>query len=391
MRLDTTLEEAPTYYPTAEEFADPTAYIASVRREAQRYGACKIVPPKGWRRGSFGLDGAMRFEPRLMPLHKLQQGCGLPERAPPPASLRACVHPLTCNGHGARTCRCGFQMAPPTSLREFKALADGMQAAWCAKHGVASPLQGKVDEQLWEALGGRGGHPAAAGDAGGAEPMEVEAAPMEVEAASGAAAPAETAGGGGGGGGGGGEAEAAAAEEERMEAVRRTEEELERCFWRLVRTESEPLIVPYGADLDAATHATGFPRGQGGQWNLNKLATVSGSLLDESVDVPGVSSPWLYIGGLFSAFCWHTEDLWMYSCNHLHAGATKTWYVVPATAATKFEKATRSLLPTVFKDAPDLLYQLVAMVAPADLAAQVTQRWTLTPLTLDPRPLALNS
>lgn len=118
----------------------------------------------------------------------------------------------------------------------------------------------------------------------------------------------------------------------------------------------------YGADLDTSTHASGFAEHEAGDWNLNRLSTARGSLLDDTVDVPGVSSPWLYVGGLFSAFCWHTEDLWMYSCNHLHEGATKTWYVIPAAAATKFEKATRSLLPSLFADAPDLLYQLVAMV-----------------------------
>ena len=46
-------------------------------------------------------------------------------------------------------------------------------------------------------------------------------------------------------------------------------------------------------------------------------------------------------------------------------------YIVPASAASKFEKAVRSLLPQLFADQPDLLYQLLAMVAPADLRAQV--------------------
>ena len=122
--------------------------------------------------------------------------------------------------------------------------------------------------------------------------------------------------------------------------------------------------------LEILCDSSGFDDNEGGAWNLNRLAFARGSLLDKTLDVPGVSSPWLYVGGLFSAFCWHTEDLWMYSCNHLHTGATKTWYVIPAAAATKFERATRSLLPSLFQHAPDLLYQLVAMVAPADLDAQ---------------------
>ena len=132
------------------------------------------------------------------------------------------------------------------------------------------------------------------------------------------------------------------------------------------------------ADLDTATHASGFAEDEAGHWNLKRLATAPGSVLDSTLQVAGVSSPWLYLGGLFAAFCWHTEDLWMYSCNHLHAGADKVWYCVPAKAATRFEKATRALLPSLFSDQPDLLYQLVAMVAPADLSAQGVPVYRLT-------------
>ncbi|KAJ1941492.1 hypothetical protein GGF37_003529, partial [Kickxella alabastrina] len=42
------LPEAPTFYPTAEEFADPLAYIQSIRPLAEKSGLCKIVPPEGW-------------------------------------------------------------------------------------------------------------------------------------------------------------------------------------------------------------------------------------------------------------------------------------------------------------------------------------------------------
>lgn len=45
------LEEAPTYYPTAEEFKDAMAYIRKISDGpggAQDFGICKIVPPVGW-------------------------------------------------------------------------------------------------------------------------------------------------------------------------------------------------------------------------------------------------------------------------------------------------------------------------------------------------------
>ena len=40
---------APTYRPSAEEFANPFAYISSIRKEAEAFGICRIIPPAGWK------------------------------------------------------------------------------------------------------------------------------------------------------------------------------------------------------------------------------------------------------------------------------------------------------------------------------------------------------
>ncbi|KAJ2661771.1 hypothetical protein IWW48_002165 [Coemansia sp. RSA 1200] len=66
------LPEAPTFYPSAEEFADPLEYIQKIRPEAEKAGICKIVPPAGWN-PPFSLDTKrFRFKTRIQQLNSLE-------------------------------------------------------------------------------------------------------------------------------------------------------------------------------------------------------------------------------------------------------------------------------------------------------------------------------
>jgi histone demethylase JARID1 len=42
------LEEAPTFWPTEEEWRDPGEYMRKISPRAQKYGICKIIPPESW-------------------------------------------------------------------------------------------------------------------------------------------------------------------------------------------------------------------------------------------------------------------------------------------------------------------------------------------------------
>lgn len=42
------LKDAPTFYPTKEEFKDSYKYIEKIAQEGSKYGIIKIVPPPDW-------------------------------------------------------------------------------------------------------------------------------------------------------------------------------------------------------------------------------------------------------------------------------------------------------------------------------------------------------
>lgn len=78
-------------------------------------------------------------------------------------------------------------------------------------------------------------------------------------------------------------------------------------------------------------------------WNLQVIPRASGSLTRFMPDdIPGVTSPMIYIGMLFSWFAWHVEDHELHSLNFLHTGSSKTWYSIPGNYAFAFEEVIRT-------------------------------------------------
>jgi len=155
-----------------------------------------------------------------------------------------------------------------------------------------------------------------------------------------------------------------------------TEDDVEREFWQSVGNLTETIEVEYGADIHSTTHGSGFPTIEKNPrdpystdpWNLNILPYAPDSLFRHiKTDISGMTVPWLYVGMVFSTFCWHAEDHYTYSANYQHFGATKTWYGIPAEDADKFEQAMRDAVPELFESQPDLLFQLVTLLTPEQL------------------------
>lgn len=155
-----------------------------------------------------------------------------------------------------------------------------------------------------------------------------------------------------------------------------TEDDIEREFWRLVTSLEETVEVEYGADIHSTTHGSGFPTIEKNPrdpystdpWNLTVMPLHQDSLFRHiKSDISGMTVPWLYVGMIFSTFCWHNEDHYAYSANYQHFGSTKTWYGIPGEDAEKFEAAMREAVPELFETQPDLLFQLVTLLTPEQL------------------------
>ncbi|KAJ7098774.1 jumonji superfamily protein [Mycena belliarum] len=66
------LQDCPAFYPTAEEFKDPMAYIRTISDRANAYGICKVVPPEGWKMPFVTDTANFRFKTRLQRLNSVE-------------------------------------------------------------------------------------------------------------------------------------------------------------------------------------------------------------------------------------------------------------------------------------------------------------------------------
>ncbi|OMP07019.1 hypothetical protein COLO4_07696 [Corchorus olitorius] len=130
--------------------------------------------------------------------------------------------------------------------------------------------------------------------------------------------------------------------------------EIETLYWKA--TVDKPFSVEYANDMPGSAFVPlsskkssggGRETGEGvsvGEtpWNMRVVSRAKGSLLRfMKEEIPGVTSPMVYIAMLFSWFAWHVEDHDLHSLNYLHMGAGKTWYGVPRDAAVAFEEVVR--------------------------------------------------
>ncbi|OAY47893.1 lysine-specific demethylase REF6 [Manihot esculenta] len=125
--------------------------------------------------------------------------------------------------------------------------------------------------------------------------------------------------------------------------------EIETLYWKA--TVDKPFSVEYANDMPGSAFSPiktgGKEMGEGvtvgeTEWNMRGVSRAKGSLLRfMKEEIPGVTSPMVYVAMMFSWFAWHVEDHDLHSLNYLHMGAGKTWYGVPREAAVAFEEVVR--------------------------------------------------
>jgi hypothetical protein len=140
-----------------------------------------------------------------------------------------------------------------------------------------------------------------------------------------------------------------------------SEDDVEQDYWRIIHNPETQVQVEYGSELHTTQTGSGFPTHGNplnpldskttssfcrSGWNLNNLNECT-LLRFVKEDIPGIISPWLYMGMCFSTFCWHNEDHFLYSINYLWEGEAKQWYGVPGDQADLFEQTIREYAPQV--------------------------------------------
>lgn len=103
--------------------------------------------------------------------------------------------------------------------------------------------------------------------------------------------------------------------------------------------------------------------------NVLKNSILQFTKKDDTNQISGISVPWIYFGMLFSTFCWHTEDLYLYSLNYMHSGAPKIWYGIPHNQKEKMDEYIRKKYYATLLRQPDLIHRLTVHISPLELMA----------------------
>eukprot|EP00730_Choanoeca_flexa_P007951 TRINITY_DN12416_c4_g2_i2.p1 TRINITY_DN12416_c4_g2~~TRINITY_DN12416_c4_g2_i2.p1 ORF type:complete len:715 (+),score=150.71 TRINITY_DN12416_c4_g2_i2:152-2296(+) len=364
------VRHCPVYYPTIEQFENPLAFIESIRQEAEQYGICKIVPPKEWQPDFKLQDTQFKFGTRLQPTYKLYNRLGSTSVFEEALKLHLAKEGIVLDKWPAIGGIDVDLAAMDRVVNEFGGcqcvIDNGLWPSVAAR--IRVPLLKERDEDRLQAY-----YYKYLLSYSLLSPDEVlqlhQQAMVNLQATSDERARADF-------GFGNGRQHSLASFRKIADAFKSTwyphqdptKEQVEQDYWNTVEGHNRVSVL-YGSDIDSTVHGSGFatslddPYAKFG-WNLNVLPGLPQSVLKHASGISGISMPWLYVGMLFSSFCWHVEDNYLYSINYMHFGGGKRWYAAPASHAEHFEASFRRRLPEEFDRNPHLLHDIVTQLSP---------------------------
>nr|ATB18052.1 histone demethylase 3 [Lonicera japonica] len=319
------LEEAPTFYPTEEDFKDTLKYVASIRPQVEQYGICRIIPPLSWQPPCLfkekNIWETSRFSTRVQRIDELQNLYSKRKLAGINEKMKGKRRRTLERGSSEdpNKARCyfedfEFERGPEFTLETFKKYADYFRRQYFYKKITVADLY--VDLNSIQKL--------------------------------------------------------------REPSI----ENIEGEYGRIVANPSEEIEVLYGADTETRVFGSGFPSLSNSVetrdypeyvesgWNLNNTPKLPGSLLAfESSSTSSVLLPRLNIGMCFSSHCWKVEEHHLHALCYMHLGAPRIWYGIPREYFLKFESFLKKNFPEL-SEHPELLHRLVTQLSPSTLKSE---------------------
>nr|XP_043632559.1 probable lysine-specific demethylase ELF6 [Erigeron canadensis] len=350
---------APVFYPTDTEFADPIAYISKIEKQASAFGICKVVPPlpKPSKKYVFGnLNKSLLKCPELGNGVKLNN-VGNVNNGEVRAVFTTRQQELGCgSGKGNKESGEGLcQPAMPVvnkqvwqsgeiyTLDQFESKSKTFARDQLGIGKEVSPLD--VESRFWKAASEKPIYIEYANDVPGSgfgEPVDLSSFLRRhrrrrrfnrySKDSSDTRDQLDN--------------KTNSCDEQKGESIKCSSSSSVDMLKKDRRSQnnlSDPVPGKRGSDDGHEIEGSSGWKLSNCPWNLQVIARSPGSLTRFMPDdIPGVTSPMVYIGMLFSWFAWHVEDHELHSLNFLHIGAPKTWYAVPADYAYTFEEVIRS-------------------------------------------------
>jgi len=147
----------------------------------------------------------------------------------------------------------------------------------------------------------------------------------------------------------------------------------------LCENKTQPVKVRYAADLSFKQFLSKSDvkdihekLEENHLWNFLTLYLKDKSLFrflkeNETSHISGLTIPWIYFGMLYATFCWHVEDLYLYSVNYMQYGQPKIWYGIPHNEKEKMDNYIKREISNRKIHDENIVHKLILLINPEDL------------------------